>query len=390
MQIIDRYILKEHLIPFLLGFSVFTFILFMDRLFELIDLIVGKGLALFTVLEVFFLSLPFMIALTVPMAVLVASLMAFGRLSQDNEIIAFKSSGLLFLRLIRAPFFASIILFGLMILFNDRILPESNHKVKNLLIDINQKRPALRLKEGTFMSDFEGYNIWIKRIDSRQSKLYDIVIYEKIKDGTPRTITAKKANLYYSAENKTLTLQLSSGEIHEVDAQNPANYRKLVFPSYTINLPLDLSFQRQEREYRSDREMTIAMMEREIARLKKEYEIIKRIPPKLGAAEILNLKYKQMEIDRYKVEIHKKFAIPFACFIFVFLGSSLGVLVKKGGAGIGFGLSLGFFLLYYICLIGGEELADRQFISPFLAMWGANIILGILSIYLVWRTVHEH
>jgi lipopolysaccharide export system permease protein len=91
------------------------------------------------------------------------------------------------------------------------------------------------------------------------------------------------------------------------------------------------------------------------------------------------------QIDMYLVEIYKKYSIPFACVIFVLIGAPLGMITRKGGFGVAAGMSLGFFLLYWACLIGGEKLADRELLSPFLSMWAANIVLGSAGIYLVFR-----
>ena len=91
------------------------------------------------------------------------------------------------------------------------------------------------------------------------------------------------------------------------------------------------------------------------------------------------------QMDMYLVEIYKKYSIPFACVIFVLIGAPLGMITRKGGFGVAAGMSLGFFLLYWACLIGGEKLADRELLSPFLSMWAANIVLGSAGIYLVFR-----
>ena len=94
-------------------------------------------------------------------------------------------------------------------------------------------------------------------------------------------------------------------------------------------------------------------------------------------------------IDSYWVEIHKKYSIPFACIVFVLVGVPLGIMARRGGFGVAAGLSLGFFVLYWVCLIGGEKLADRDLTSPMIGMWIANVLIGILGIFLVLRSLHE-
>ena len=156
MSILCRYYVREHIVPFFLALLVLTFILIMNRVFELVFNIVGKGLSAFIVLKVFILSLPFIIALTVPMGVLVAVITVFGKSSQDFEIIAIKSGGINLYRLIIPVLIATFLLSMGMVYFNNHILPEANHTVKNLLIDINEKKPMLNLQLHQFTLTFLG------------------------------------------------------------------------------------------------------------------------------------------------------------------------------------------------------------------------------------------
>jgi lipopolysaccharide export system permease protein len=115
------------------------------------------------------------------------------------------------------------------------------------------------------------------------------------------------------------------------------------------------------------------------------------LQPKLAViqSDVESLDNVQGDIDSYMVEVHKKYSIPVACIVFVLLGVPLGALARRSGVGIGVGFSIGFFILYWICLIGGEKLADRAVISPFLGMWGGNIIMGAIGVFLTWRVATE-
>lgn len=396
MKILDRYILKEHVVPFVLALMVLTFILLMDRLFELINLFINKKVPLPLVSELFLLGLPNILALTVPMAVLVSSLMTFGRLTQDNEFSALRSSGISFVRLLIMPALAGIAITGLLYLFSDRVLPEANHAFKNLLMDIHQARPALKIRENTFINDFPGYNILIRRVDEARSQLFGITIYESGRGTAPRTIIAEKGRLITQPEQQLIRLELSRGEIHEMDPNDPTRYHRMMFKSHTLNLPLDERFQHQARSHRSDREMTTAMLRSEIARIDSQISPLKlkletESPlPEWQLQQIhQDMANYRREILGLKVEIQKKMAIPVACIIFVLLGSSLGTIVRRGGMWVSAGMSLAFFLFYWICLIGGEELAERQLMSPALAMWLANILLGISGLLLAFMQQYE-
>ncbi|MDI6739607.1 MAG: LptF/LptG family permease [Candidatus Edwardsbacteria bacterium] len=383
MKILDRYLLKEQALPFLLALSLLTFILLMDKLFELINLIVVKRIPFLIVLKVFGLSLPYILAMTVPMAVLVAVLMAFGRLAQDNELTALKSSGLPLFRLMLAPLAAGAVMTAAVFFFSDLALPEANHTLKNLLMDINQTKPALNLKENIFNSDFPGYNIMIRKVDARDSRLKDIIIYEQAQDAAPRIILAESGRMAVIPGSGLLRLELSNGEIHEADPRDPTRYHRMSFRAHAINLPYDAGQVDQIRTSRGDREMTSRMMRASIADIRAVIGGLQgqlRDSSKLQPWQRDDLKQEIFnrtgDIRRYQVEIQKKLAIPVACLVFVLLGIPLAALTRRGGMGTSFGLSLGFFTLYYLCLVGGEELADRQLLSPVMAMWMANIILG--------------
>ncbi len=361
-MILIRYILKEHIAPFFIGLIFLTFILIMNKLFVVIWDIVGKGIPGSLVLSMLWLTLPSLIALTVPMAVLVAVLMSFGRLSSDFEIVAIRAAGRNPITLVLPPLIVSIFITAGMVWFNNNILPNSNHRLKNLTIDISQKKPAFRLQAMVLVRDFENYDILVRDIDPKTSSIYDITINEKT---TNRTIVSKEGHV--ESRGDYVYINLYNGEIHEIDPQDVNKYRKISFKQHTITIPLDTAFIRKERSYRGDRELSGRALRKRIE------DVIAKNP-----ADPAN----NREIARLLVEYHKKFSIPFSCIVFVLMGAPLAMRVRKGGATGGFGLSLLFFIFYYICLIGGEELGDRTVVPAWLSMWFPNMALGVLGIYL--------
>ncbi|TET79916.1 MAG: YjgP/YjgQ family permease [Candidatus Cloacimonadota bacterium] len=388
MSILYRYYVKEHITPFFLALIVLTFILIMNRVFELVYNIVGKGLSPYIVLKVFILSLPFIIALTVPMAVLVAVITVFGRSSQDFEIIALKTGGINLYKLI-IPVLITVTLLSMgMVYFNNHILPESNHTVKNLLIDISEKKPTLRLKEGIFTSPFKGYDIYIRKINPRTSLLYDMLIYESKKGKITKVVIADSGRMGTSQDMIVLTLL--DGEIHEIDPKDPLHYRKLSFKKQIITFPINDEFIEKERSYRSDRELSAKAMRQRIATVKDEIEKLEKEHGVASKDIERRIKIKRKEISRYAVEIHKKYSIPFASVVFLFLGVPLGIKTRKGGVAVATAVSIFFFVIYYIFLVGGEELADRGYISPFMGMWLPNIVFFIIGILLTHKSVYEN
>jgi lipopolysaccharide export system permease protein len=433
MKILERYIVREHLGPFFFALAVIMFVLVMDFILKVVNLIIGRGLNAYVILQVFVLNLAWMIALAVPMAVLVATLMAFGRLSEDNEITALKASGVSIYRIIAPALgFALVLMIGL-ILFNNQVLPDANQRARLLQSDITQKRPTWSLKENVFMDEIPGYHILVNHIDPHSSKIKGITIYDQKDRKLPRTIIAKRGELEFTPDGNTLILHLEDGEVHESDEEEPGVYRRMAFKKQTIYFT-DVGSQlvRRSSEYRTDREMSSKMMLEQARRIEQSIKrkedklrgivsglvdplfppspyvtdypigsgldtamIIDQLLNKNGQAltELNNERARiianRKEKNRYLVEIHKKYSIPVACVVFILIGAPLGIISRKGGIGAAAGLSLGFFVLYWAFLVGGEELADRLIISPFWAMWSANILTAFFGIYILVSSTRE-
>jgi lipopolysaccharide export system permease protein len=439
VRILPWYILKQHLVPFLLGFGVVTFIFEMDVLFDYLDLVINRGVPVPAVLQLFVLSLGFVVVLSIPCAVLVAELMTFGRLSQDNEITALRASGVHLFRAILPSLLASVGLAVLLTLFNNYVYPDANHAFANLLVDIHRMRPTVKLQEGVFITDLPGYNMIVKSVNGRTNEMRGITIYQMNAGGPPTTILAKSGYLTYTPDGRTAVLELSDGEIHEVppEADGPRRYHRLVFRRHTIYVQgAGGMLERTMRNSRGDREKSAAALLEERAEVRRQYlaslearrqhfesvgvtgRDLDRLAPELapfgervrfelGAllhhgdvlAPVVDRHPElrmpadlwRMERDGLRrrmaslsVEVHKKFALPAACIVFVLIGAPIGMRVRRGGPAVAF-VSIGFFLFYYICLIGGEDLANRLWLPPWFAIWLANIVLGLLGLDLTAR-----
>ncbi|OQY27683.1 MAG: hypothetical protein B6244_09780 [Candidatus Cloacimonetes bacterium 4572_55] len=425
MSQISRYILKEHFGPLILSLVVLTFILLMNRIFRMIDLIITKGLAIMTVLKLFSLTLPFLLAMTIPMATLIAVVLAFGRLSADNEIMAFKASGVNLFRLIRPVLFAAAFITTGLIYFNDVILPETNHKFKNLMIAIHRKHPTLTIEKKVFIDDFDNYRVYITEKDDVTSAIYGVIIHEMGSDHRiARTISAESGKIQFDPQKNAFTIDLFDGETHEADQRDRDKYRVMHFQSYRMNLPIDSDLKENVASSRGDRELNIRAMSEKISYYREE---IKKVDFRIHKIESLiehaqkdstsraknssppdtllqvsqnihnplsqqlqqqrsRLKSLNRSINKYQVEIQKKYALPFACLVFVLIGAPLGVVGRKG---VGILFSFLAFTFYYVCLIGGEELADRDIISSYTAMWTANVTLGGIGLLLLFYSNYQ-
>ncbi len=378
MTRLDRYFLAELTPPFFGGLVVMTLILLLDRLFDLMEMIFRKGLSVGTVVEVFGLSLPFMLALTVPMAVLISVLVTFGRLSADFEILALKSLGVSTLRILRAPLAAAVGVFVAMAVFNNTVLPEANHRLKNLLIDIAQKKPTVSLEERVF-NRLGDRLLYIGRKDDRTNKVYEVLLEEKTPEGV-RTILADSGRLG-GKKDEYLVLDLYHGEVHEAvePQEHPGTpvYRIVRFQEQRVVIPINSRLVHRDRSFRTDREMSTRQLFQEIQRTRESIQHLPRKDP-------IALKFKRRRISQLWVEIHKKYSIPFAAIVFVLLGAPLAIRMRRGGYGTAFGIAFLIFTVYYIFLIGGEELADRAIVPPG-SVWFPNLLLGALGVYLLWK-----
>lgn len=411
-----------------------------------IDQLVGKGLSIWVIVQLIVLNLAWMLTLAVPMSVLVSTLMAFGSMASANEITIFKTSGISLPKMMMPVLGISLIITYLMILFNNDVLPEANHKARVLLSDISRTKPTFFLESGKFSDDINGVKIYVEKTFENSNKLKGIFIYDYSSPEVRNLITAEEGDIGFTSDFKNIVMNLQNGEIHQLNNKNYLEkYRKVIFKNHRIILPATgFGFQRSSDNVfiRGDRELSASDMKRIVDSIYQDISIgnrnfintirselgfynklsfvdtsfnksllgsrnveeqplldkgissdtlINKYRRTLGFLEQLNNQLKltselERQADSYKVEIYKKYSIPFACIVFTLIGAPLGYRVKRGGFGVASGLSLLFFLIYWASLIGGEKLADRDIISPFWGMWLVNIILGGFGLYLMFKS----
>ena len=436
MKTLNKYLFNQSLIPFVLSVGVITTVLFLQFLIRAVDRFLGKGLDALTIFEYLYLNLAWIIALSVPMSLLISSVMTFGRMAQQNEITALKSAGVSLYNIIKpALWFGTFVAVGLCI-FNNFILPEMNYNARLLARDIYKKKPELSIEPGYFVDMIPQYTMIVKEMDGKDFK--DVKIFSKNKESEQTTIYANAGSL--SSNDNIITIDLMDGEIHEIDLSDYDYYRKIRFKTHQITISMDeLMLNRTTESNRTDREMRVPQMIDEIARNKllisQIYERIDKVKAEIGITDpnINSLENIEKEVDKlkqskvnanvrdeqynenvpipnienkqyilsltnnarqfkneftlienyektnnkFKVEIHKKFTLAIACILFTLVGAPLGILVRNGGMTIASGLSIAFFLIYYILLIWGEQLADRNLLNPGLGSWLPNIILFV-------------
>jgi len=429
-----RYLLRAHIGPFVFSLFTLMFLFVLQFVMKFVDQLIGKGLSAWVIIELIALSLAWMVVLAVPMSVLVATLMAFGDLSSKNEITAMKASGMSIYRMLAPIAVAAAAIAILLVWFNNYVLPEANHQAKTLMIDIRKKKPTLNLVPGLFSQDISGYSILVHKTFENSNNLEGVTLYDYTNPNTNVVITAERGRISFSPDYRKIILHLERGEIHELDLQKMNSYRKLRFHNHRIIMDAEgFEFERSSESTfsRGDREMSANAMAAVVDSLRTtqqemEHQLQKTLTADMdhvikgtsstvsffgsvsgtqdptGAAlfrarsmnayvtnELSRIEFLDKQADQYLVEIYKKYSIPTACIVFVLIGVPLGIMARKGGFGIAATLSLGFFLFYWAFLIGGEKLADRDITSPFIGMWSANILLGLLGIYLTIRIGRE-
>jgi len=325
---------------------------------------------------------PAALVLTVPMAVLVGIVTAFGRLSADNEIIAMKTAGVGMQKMIVPVVILTLIVSVFMMFFMDFSIPKGNQAYTKLYAELRRKHPALVLEPNTIMEEMslEGRKWYFKDIDQNTGKMKSIVIWERSGD-TPKIITAQEGELKFFGS--WTALNLYNGNIYQSDTKDPLKgYTTGSFDKNRIMLNIAKSLESDERIAASARNMSISDARNELNRLYSQLAS----PMTQNYVKDYIQKY---QINDYKVEIYKKISIPFASFVFGLIGVPLGLIVRRGGRMVGLGVGVSLIIVYYILLNIGEKLSKAGLYPPLLGAWTPNILLGIVAIVLIIKTVCE-
>lgn len=511
MKLVTRYVVREHVGPLLFALTALTSLLMLQYVARQLANLAGKGLPWSAIAKFFVLSLPFTVAMTMPMAVLVSTLFTFGRMAAEHEITAFKASGVR-VRSLMAPVLVCAMLLSLaMVAFNDQVLPRANHELRILQSDIAKTKPTLALRDQAMNAITDQFFLRVARSDATTNKLYDVVIYDLTKGLERKTIYADSGVIALSSNGEDLLIRLFHGYSQEFVRGDAKRLQRSFFTDQTVKQSgITRGFESTRNDdFRSDREMTVCEMHRryaadafEFKRVRQEYIMYAsrlvapgtktlRAPrdrpaqeglarfycvtlpslflPKRAAAQppvppigtqppvppigtqapvppigtqapvppisdtvrapavgpagadsardsastvvppisppapvsatvdslsvyrgAMNAAEAQLGparegLDSLTVEIHKKFALSFACLVFVLFGPPIALRFPRGGVGVTIGVSIGVFGLYYICLMGGEALADKGIVMPSIAMWIANAIFTAAGIILLWR-----
>ena len=427
MKILTRYILSEFIKSFIVSILIIYAILLIQVMIKLLDKFLGKGFNFLFLIELLFYNTAWILSMAVPMGILVASILTYGKLSSNNEIVGFNASGIKPFNIMKPSLIVSIVVCAFMIYFNCNILPNMNHKSRNLNRELIKKRPDVEFEENIYSDIIPNHIIkFDKRDKKNKKKFYDVNIYQMANNNLKRSIVAD--SVIINSNDEYVELDLYDGTIHERIKFNE-EYRKIEFKNYAMTVPLNKFNNRKIKYIRGDRELTFSMLKNANDSLSKKINFLRnKINKRLALFEfdtsnvnyehlismidlknneklltlndiaekkVFNVKSKanrtiisgylkninrnETKINKNKVEIHKKFAIPIASIIFIIIGAPLGIIIRKGNLAISMAISLMFFVVYYILIVGGEQLADKNLFNPIISMWIPNIIIVLFG-----------
>lgn len=462
----QKDLIKRFVGPFIFCFSVIIAILIMQFLILFTDRLVGKDLPLLTIIELIFSNLASLVVLAVPMSILAASILVYGKVSETNEFTALQAAGIHPWRIFAPLFWVSMILFGSMIYFADHVLPKANLDAKRLWTEIRLIRPAFDVQPGVFYSGIDGYTFLARSIDTQTDTMYQITLYRDQGNSGRAVFRAEKAHLNTESDLQTLHLKLFGGSVTRWLPQTNEDrfLEQSQFGSYSIRFdisninPSEVS----PEDAKNDRSMNITELNAVIDSLHKDialqrsaftkkenflintlitqqttgsqrslslqnpttYQVPDYISKNLSTTPFfvlrnssidpferlnamrstiqslrssqldfenleLNVRWRNERIAEYKVEIYKKFAVPFVCILFFFCGAGIGLISKRGNLGYAAITSTIISTVYWISIIQGEKWADRLVIPSWIGMWGGNVILGVVAIILVTKVFRD-
>lgn len=346
-RILSLYIIREISTLFLLGLVIFTLILLMGRLIKLTDLVVSRGVPLVDVSKMILYLIPSFLVYTIPMAFLLAVLLAFGRLSADNEIIVIKASGLSLMQVLPPVIFCALVAVLLALGASTVGVPWGNSAFKELTLQVLKQNITATIQEKTFWDDIPGIVMYTDQYDEQKRELKGVVINDGRNLDHPMTIFAQSGGVTSEVGSQALLLSLHNGSIHVAGADGL--YRLVHFGEYSMTVGGNSG---SAVIYRNDNDMWLSELKQQID------------APGISAE------------NRLKIlsEFHSRFTFPFASLVFAILAVPLGIQNRRAGKSGGFAVSIAIIIAYYILMSFVRTLAEKGALPPAVSLWIPNII----------------
>lgn len=361
MKILKSYFLKEFVGALLLAVGVLTFVMILGNLVKIADLVIRKGVDIYSVTKLFLFMMPALLTYTLPIAALAGVLLSLGRLSSDNEIIAIRASGINLFSMISPLLVFGAILSLVLVVFNDTLIPYTHYASRKTLTEVGIKNPTAALEPGVFINSFRNYVLFIYQIED--NKLINVRIYEPQGEGKPtRTIVAKRGEFIVIPESNAIKLKLVDGTSDEIDPQDPANFYKLNFRNYFMTLNMDQE-QIAGKINKKPKDMNMRELRGEIGKLRNE----------------------GIDPSPLIIQMNQNLSLAASCLVFIFLGCPLAIITRRREKSINLGIASMVIGVYYVMLISSKGLSLQGLLSPHIAMWIPNILFGALGVILTYR-----
>jgi LPS export ABC transporter permease LptG/LPS export ABC transporter permease LptF len=358
VRILTRYILKEVLSHALIGGALFTFVLFMPRLEQLLDLVVRNSASMGVVAEIFVLMLPNMFTVTIPMSVLVGILLGLSRLASDSEITAMRAAGVGVWKFVGIVSLVAVAGWAIGLLNTLYLAPRATATTMRLEAELLNAQASYEVQPRVFYEDFKNYVLYVQNVGSTPGAAnWKQIFLADLSDPKAPKITTGAVATVVSNKDQIALMRLRDGTEHQTETDNPDHYTVSTFAQ--TDLPLELTSQEAPHTGRSDTPM-MAMS---------NSELIARSREKGGRW--------------YLIELHKRFTYPVACLVLMLVGVPLGISSKRGGKSAGFVLTIVLVFVYYILSYTGTALARQGKVSAAVGEWAANAIFAVCGIFLL-------
>jgi LPS export ABC transporter permease LptG/LPS export ABC transporter permease LptF len=361
LRTIDRYILRETLPMVFLSLLMFTFMLMIPPIMEVAQGLMAKGVDSWTVAQLMLTLVPQGLGVTIPMAVLIGILMGFGRMSGDRETVALQACGVSIFQMLRPIIILAVVAAAATNYTMLVALPDANQAFREITYRTMAERAGDEVKPRVFYQGFPGLVLYVRDVIDG-SVWSQVFLADGREVGPPKIYIAKEGRILLDRDNRIVDIVLTAGTGHLVDETDPATYDVHQFDEMVLTVDPDTIFPAGAPE-RGLTEMTISELR----------------------AKAVEMESQGGSSHNVVMEMHTKFSIPVACLVFALMGLVLGDTNRKDGKLASFALGIGVIFAYYIIMFVAKAMAKGGQVSPHLAMWLPNIILGGVGIFLLAR-----
>jgi lipopolysaccharide export system permease protein len=359
MRILTRYIFKEVFSHSLIGLLVFTFVIFVKNISMLLELVVRHNLDPLDILTLFALPIPGILVLTVPMAVLVGTLIGLSRMAADGEVIAARATGVGIRQFVKPVMLFAVLGWGVTACMSLSLAPRSARKLISMEDELKTSQVSYEIKPRVFIEQFPNLLLYLEDVTGASSRWRGVFIADNSKPDSVKVTLAESGMLVNDANHNRLDLHLTDGMTHEINPQRPEQYSVISFNDSDIPLQVESSGNNV-----AARKLPAMMSTGELLRVARGPS-----PPKQKQAALVELNY--------------RLALPFASIVLALVGISLGMSTRKGGKAVGLILTIILVFIYYILMASGLSLAKQGRVNPYVGLWSANLVFGAAGIYLV-------